>query len=73
MFLCHVAARDIGLRVHSLRSWGYSKCRDEDKREAEDLNKVIKYLFADEKIRRFLFVEYEHLSQRVANVKNCIY
>ena len=51
----------------------YSKSRDKDNRGGEDVNKAIKYLFADGNKRRSFVVAYEHVTECVANVKNNIY
>ena len=52
---------------------GVFQSRDKDKREGEDVNKLIKYLFADVNKQRSHVVAYEDATKRVANVKNDIY
>ena len=52
---------------------GYSESRDENNRSSEEVNKAIKYRFADGKKRRFLIVAYEHVIKCVANTKKAIY
>ena len=49
--------------------WDYSESKDKDNRGGEDINKAIKYLFADGKKRRSLVVAYEHVTKLMANVK----
>ena len=48
--------------------WEYSESRDKDNRGGEDINKVIKYLFADGNKKRSLVVAYEHVTKHVTNV-----
>ena len=53
--------------------WEYSESRDKDNRGGEDINKVIKYLFADGNKKKYLVVAYEHVTKHVANMKNDTY
>ena len=46
---------------------------DKDKRGGEDINRAIKYLFADGNKRRSLVVAYENDTKWVGNVENDIY
>ena len=68
-----MTVRDVCIWVHSLRTWENSESRDKDNRGGEDVNKAIKYLFADGNKKRFIVVAYEYVTKRVANVKNDIY
>ena len=68
-----MAVPDVCLWVHSLRAWEYSKSRHKDNRGGEDVNKAIKYLFADGNKKRSFVVAYEHVTKHVAIVKNNIY
>ena len=71
MLLRHMAARDICLWLHSLRTWGYSWSRNSENRGGEDVNKAIKYLFVEGNKRGSLVV-HDYVEKRVANVKNGI-
>ena len=72
--LHHIAVCDVCLWMLSLQTYEHSKSRDTDNRRGvEDVRKAILYLFADGSKRRFLVVAYEHVTKRVANVKNGIY
>ena len=61
-----MAVRDVCLCLYSLRKY-------KDNRGGEDVNKVIKYLFADGNKRKSLVIAFGHITKRVANVQNVIY
>ena len=63
-----MTVRDVCIWVHSLRTWENSESRDKDNRGGEDVNKAIKYLFADGNKKRFIVVAYAHVTKRVANI-----